>query len=293
MTINIETRSAMRVYKADGHTLDEVAEKYGVSVPTASKYCKGIAPQWRNPPEGHRWQKGCVAQNKGVLQDIENVIRIINEKASGFEYAGNYTGSNGNVDLRCKVCGEVRTVSWWTVRHKGIKTCPDCERSKRQRQDKERLLEKQENKKEKLLKQERNKRGKAVVKLLKNIIKLHRCPVCGELTTNKEYCSASCSNKANNAIKEARRRVLIQNNLIDKDITLDALYQRDKGICHICGKKCDYNDSAYRGKYFIAGRDYPTIDHVMPLAKGGVHSWANVKLAHFHCNSAKGSKVCG
>lgn len=278
----------MRRYKAEGHTMQEVADNFGVSKQTAQMVCKGICIQKARPPKN-----GYHPQNKGVLQDIENVIRIINERASGFEYAGNYTGSNGHVDLRCKECGCIRTVSWWVVRRKGIKSCPSCERSKRQRQEEERILEKQTIKQEKLLKQERDKRGKAVVKLLKNIVKLHRCPVCGELTTNKKYCSASCSNKAHNAIKDAKRRVLIQNNLIDKDITLDALYQRDKGICHICGEKCDYNDSAYRGKYFIAGRDYPTIDHVIPLVKGGVHSWDNVKLAHLHCNSAKGSMVYG
>ena len=54
-----------------------------------------------------------------------------------------------------------------------------------------------------------------------------------------------------------------------------------------------YNDHEYRGRFFIAGREYPTIDHVVPLVLGGKHSWTNVKLAHLSCNSAKGASVNG
>ena len=31
----------------------------------------------------------------------------------------------------------------------------------------------------------------------------------------------------------------------------------------------------------------PTLDHIIPLAAGGTHEYANVKLAHFICNSIK------
>lgn len=34
-----------------------------------------------------------------------------------------------------------------------------------------------------------------------------------------------------------------------------------------------------------------TLDHVVPLARGGEHSYRNVKLAHPLCNSRKGAKV--
>ncbi len=37
----------------------------------------------------------------------------------------------------------------------------------------------------------------------------------------------------------------------------------------------------------------PTIDHVIPLAKGGYDTIENVKAAHFICNSKKSdSHVC-
>jgi 5-methylcytosine-specific restriction endonuclease McrA len=33
--------------------------------------------------------------------------------------------------------------------------------------------------------------------------------------------------------------------------------------------------------------DAPTVDHIIPLAKGGTHTWDNVQLAHWSCNSDK------
>lgn len=39
------------------------------------------------------------------------------------------------------------------------------------------------------------------------------------------------------------------------------------------------------------GDNYPSVDHIVPLAKGGLHSWDNVQLAHFKCNTLKGARV--
>jgi hypothetical protein len=32
-----------------------------------------------------------------------------------------------------------------------------------------------------------------------------------------------------------------------------------------------------------------SLDHVVPLSRGGSHSWENVRCAHLSCNVAKGS----
>lgn len=77
----------------------------------------------------------------------------------------------------------------------------------------------------------------------------------------------------------------------DKDITLGKLYERDKGICKICGGLCDYNDYEIRGNTIIVGNSYPSIDHITPLSKGGSHTWDNVQLAHKQCNSIKSDKT--
>ncbi|MGV4984527.1 HNH endonuclease [Streptomyces sp. NRAIS4] len=37
----------------------------------------------------------------------------------------------------------------------------------------------------------------------------------------------------------------------------------------------------------------PTIDHVIPLSEGGDDTKANVQLAHYSCNCAKGARALG
>lgn len=278
-----DTHKKMREYKAEGHTHKEVAEKFNVCVDTAMTVCRGVAPQ---NPNGSPCKKG-------ALQDIGNVKRIISEKAPSFEYAGNYTGSDGHVDLKCKKCGHIHTHRWHSIRLKGATVCQNCQKIELQEREAERKSEAERKREEQRINAERKKRGEQAIKLLKHAKRIHRCPVCGTVTDKKVYCSSKCCAKATEARKDANRRKKIQNALIDKDISLEKLYKRDNGICSICGGKCDWSDHQYRGRYFIVGKTYPSIDHVIPLAKGGTHSWDNVKLAHHSCNTAKGASLVG
>jgi 5-methylcytosine-specific restriction endonuclease McrA len=50
---------------------------------------------------------------------------------------------------------------------------------------------------------------------------------------------------------------------------------------------CDPNDHEWT-KHF--GPTSPTIDHIIPMAKGGGHIWDNVQVAHAICNSTKGAQ---
>jgi predicted nucleic acid-binding Zn ribbon protein len=116
------------------------------------------------------------------------------------------------------------------------------------------------------------------------------CVVCGSkfkhLHPNAITCSKKCSKRHSN---KTNRKNRYNNNtiVVDKDITLEKLYQRDKGICHICNGECNPLDYDRSSGYFVVGKTYPSIDHVQPRSKGGVHSWDNVKLAHHYCNTIK------
>ena len=64
------------------------------------------------------------------------------------------------------------------------------------------------------------------------------------------------------------------------------VFKRDGFVCHLCGVKCDPYSNPM-------GRTYPTLDHVIPLSKGGPHTLSNVATAHRGCNASKGDKRPG
>lgn len=77
-----------------------------------------------------------------------------------------------------------------------------------------------------------------------------------------------------------------------ENVTLRELIKRDGGKCYICGKKVEKQRKF--GKARGRGEDrrmYPTIDHLIPISRGGLHTWDNVKLAHLSCNTKKGGKI--
>lgn len=51
------------------------------------------------------------------------------------------------------------------------------------------------------------------------------------------------------------------------------VYERDAGVCHVCSEAVDWDDY--------------DMDHVVPLSRGGDHSYANVKTSHKRCNRAR------
>lgn len=275
----------MRAYKAQGHTMQEVADKFGVVKGTAQLICKGIAPQ---PAISHYSPK-----NKGVLKADGEVARFIEERMPEAEYAGNYTGADGRVDLRCKQCGTIFNRSMISVR-KGHCACPDCTKRKADeasaaREEVERI--KAEEKERKRKEREAKAQERKAEEERKRTEREHPCPVCGTITHRPKFCSNECYRKTVNQRGELRRRNLIKSALIDKDISVDGLYRRDKGICALCGKPCNLEDYTMLDGIKICGDWYPSVDHIIPLAKGGLHSWDNVQLAHRRCNWEKSDNV--
>ena len=117
----------------------------------------------------------------------------------------------------------------------------------------------------------------------------HTCVECGKkyiahYPTSK-YCSPTCQRRV------TRTRRKYKDITVDKGITLRRLAKRDRDRCQICGGLVDWNDKYKTDKTIITGNQYPSIDHIIPIAHGGVHSWENVQLAHRICNSIKNDKV--
>lgn len=270
-----------KAYKAEGHTMQEVAAKFGISTGHAQQICKGIAPQAARTI-GNQY-------TNGNFDREANAIRYIEERTPWFEYAGNFTGVDGFVNVRCKKCGAVLRKSFVAVRH-GSARCDECARSEREQAKKWKNEQKAEQKKA-----EENKRTLAK-RLTGSQIGMAECECCGGLfiqTNSRKYCSSECARKMFNARHSDKRLRKIKGATVDKDITLEKLYNRDGGTCYLCGEKCDWDDyQTTEEGYFVVGKLYPSIEHVRPLSRGGLHSWENVKLACWRCNTEKGSK-CG
>jgi 5-methylcytosine-specific restriction endonuclease McrA len=69
----------------------------------------------------------------------------------------------------------------------------------------------------------------------------------------------------------------------EEGITLKRVRAKYNDVCQICGLLVD--DTAIENGHIK--RLYPTIDHIIPLSKGGSHTWDNVRLAHMSCNAGK------
>lgn len=107
------------------------------------------------------------------------------------------------------------------------------------------------------------------------------------------YCSRRCRVKHNHQPSNTGHR-LRKYGSEDKPrdyIKLDKVIERDDGICYICGCRTSKDDHYYSRGWFTIGDSYPTIDHVIPLARGGTHTWDNVRLACRRCNSEKRDSV--
>lgn len=276
-----EVREAMKAYKAEGHTMAEVADKFGYTKEYVQRICKGIAPQ-QSQPEVYRNQ-----YTNGTFNREANAIRYINERTPNFEYAGNFTGIDGYVDLKCKRCGTIVRKSFVSVKH-GSATCAECARRKREADKELKRIHRERKRYAERLERERDKwRMMTPIQM-----SLTPCPCCGDyfvpLNSNQIYCSVECANRINNARSKDKRIKRMMHVIVDKNITLERLYKRDNGKCYICGCTCNWNDCYTREDgTFIANNNYPSIDHVVPLHKGGEHSWNNVKLACRGCNSVK------
>lgn len=127
---------------------------------------------------------------------------------------------------------------------------------------------------------------------------LKTCKECGRPfhPTNllELFCSETCRKKINHRRNEVHRRHrLRENGNIDYSISIKSIMDRDGDKCHICGEPCDCRDYIFTSAgHFVAGSNYPSIDHLVPVSKGGTHTKGNVKVAHRRCNSLKRDSLC-
>lgn len=254
-----ENIESVKQERLSGKSLNEIANQYGVTRDTVNYFARKhqtFIREYRNTDE--------------------EVRRKIDEKTNGrFVYISGYKTKESKIRVMCNECGKESELTFHhmtTARSK----CIHCYNKKIE-----------ENRERKRLQKERERIIKIWDKVKGKQISFNVCIECGSvfLGSGRKYCSNKCRKKRTNRNKDNRLNIY---NIVDKDITLTKLYQRDNGICYVCGIKCDWEDKITDDKgTVIVGSNYPTIEHIKPISSGGLHSWDNVKIACKKCNEKK------
>ncbi len=102
--------------------------------------------------------------------------------------------------------------------------------------------------------------------------------------TNRAYHKANPEKiKANKRVSGHKRRALKYKTQVEF-INEKIVFMRDGWICQHCKKRVNR-------KLRWPDPLSPSLDHIMPLSKGGAHIYSNVQLAHFVCNVSKNVNV--
>ena len=144
------------------------------------------------------------------------------------------------------------------------------------------------------------------------VISMTACAVCGVLIVPnsrkpRRFCSAQCLRDHHNPIKNeaakaerSRRRDVGEPSMYSERerevrrindhrrrarrvgarserVSHRAVFERDNWVCGLCG---DPVDPSVKWPSLMSA----SLDHVVPLARGGSHTYDNVQLAHSGCN---------
>lgn len=124
------------------------------------------------------------------------------------------------------------------------------------------------------------------------------CAVCASpvgvgktKTAPAKYCSDACK-KSTDQAREAKKTARKAGKARKRAATVEPVntlrvFERDGWRCHLCG---GLTIKARRGTYHPKA---PELDHIVPLSKGGAHSYANTACAHRSCNATKSDSIKG
>ena len=122
-----------------------------------------------------------------------------------------------------------------------------------------------------------------------NAVRTRSCANCGALLSPEKrsdayFCSNDCMQASRNTIKKATSRITARGSdgTVHRVRRID-IYERDHWICQLCGTEVDRS-----GRH--PNPDAPSLDHIVPVARGGTHEASNLQTTHLRCNLARGAK---
>ena len=121
---------------------------------------------------------------------------------------------------------------------------------------------------------------KRLEKIQNDAKRTRNCAECGELFISRhgaKFCSDKCRRRADNRRRDKR---LKKCDVVDHSISLIGVYHRYGGVCQGCGQLLTFDHDPNDDMY-------PSIDHKIPIIKGGNHTWDNVQLMCRRCNYIK------
>lgn len=320
--MNNETGRMVRALVEQGMKPKEICAKAGISLTTVYNYTNGLKFEKRESHDDIRDLRKAglsVFEIRAITgkdpRTISRVLRIIGmgmtdlekeesikqvrfnnthteewtkqyilEKSSGMlEYHSEYKNMDSLVKVKCTHCGGISQKSMVAFRTSHKVLCSICHYDP----------EKEAAKRLKELEREKTRECRAREKEIALMVKAGRgkqmsfnlCK-CGVIISGKamrcEDCRRTWENRRMRPSNEKWKQIRKNTDALRR------VYERDGGICYICGQPCDYDDFYYKKGAFCIGTKYPTIDHVIPRSKGGGNTFNNFKLAHMICNSLKG-----
>ena len=295
-----------------GHTRAEIAEKYNISV---SQFDNEVRARGITKTEKQRrdsWSasimkasaKGSETQKMRARQNRINRLDLL-----GFDYVSE---SDKKGRVRCRKCGFEFERTFQNLRYGNV-VCSECAKVQKAAEERARKKEQEERK----AKQEAERNAKNPLGLSSYQLSIqekydaiHVCEVCGKQYTLRERmqdgdtrycrdngcCSKECLKKRARKAQKIRERGYRNHKgrarkygcAFDSSVTLKALIKRNGLRCAICGEMCEPDDHGWTDH---TGPKHPTIDHIIPMSKGGGHVWDNVQVAHAICNSIKRDSI--
>lgn len=118
-----------------------------------------------------------------------------------------------------------------------------------------------------------------------------KCLMCGRWfkytssTRPKVFCSPLCSKRSARQNRKkwgSHKARAVRYGVAYEQVNRLTVYKRDGWTCGLCGDPID--PSARWPDQWCA-----SLDHIVPLSKGGGHLYSNVQAAHWWCNTMKGT----
>lgn len=100
-------------------------------------------------------------------------------------------------------------------------------------------------------------------------------PFVVESQLTSRYCSDRCQRASHRRLRRARARASGR-----VWVNRFAIFERDGWLCGICGDPVDRDAK-------VPDLAAPVLDHIVPLARGGIDAPDNLRCAHYYCNSVK------